>query len=244
MCAVRRLGKHRPENGRSPAAMALGETCPHGGSIRHKNADHTRYAKPNHPCQACERPCVARAEDRDIGREQRIMMRHLRRECTSQRGMCRAAGASLTWLLHGGVERVAVCPNDRHARIPRHPTEGVRRRRAAEADEMGSVVQQTAHRQWSSIAMEAQTRQVMAFHVGDRSRDRATALSAKMPSAYREHATFPTDPYDAYTGVMPAELHQAITTPARQTHHFERVNNTLRQRVARLCTTRGRAPNS
>ena len=76
---------------------------------------------------------------------------------------------------------------------------------------MWRVVQQTAHRQWSWIVMDAQARQVMAFQVGDRSRDRATALWAQMPPVYREHATFHTAPYDAYTGGIPAERHQAIT---------------------------------
>jgi insertion element IS1 protein InsB len=51
---------------------------------------------------------------------------------------------------------------------------------------------------------------------------------------YRTQATFYTDQYDAYTGVIPAERHQAITKDARKTHHIERSNNTLRQRASRL----------
>ena len=82
--------------------------------------------------------------------------------------------------------------------------------------------------------MDAQTRQAMAFHVGDRSRDRARALWAKIPVAYREQARFHTDRYEAYTGVMPVERHQAITKHARKTNHIERFNNTLRQRLSRL----------
>jgi insertion element IS1 protein InsB len=38
----------------------------------------------------------------------------------------------------------------------------------------------------------------------------------------------------AYTGVIPAERHRAITKKARKTNHIERFNNTLRQRVSRL----------
>jgi insertion element IS1 protein InsB len=74
----------------------------------------------------------------------------------------------------------------------------------------------------------------MAFHVGDRSRDSAKSLWAKIPLVYREQATFHTDQYDAYTGVIPAERHQAITKKARQTNHIERFNNTRRQRGSRL----------
>ena len=51
---------------------------------------------------------------------------------------------------------------------------------------------------------------------------------------YREQAICHTDQYDAYTGVIPAEPHKAITKHARKTNHIERFNNTLRQRIARL----------
>ena len=104
----------------------------------------------------------------------------------------------------------------------------------AEADEMGSFVQKRANRQWIWIAMDATTRQIMAFHVGDRSRDSAKELWAKIPLVYREQATFHTDQYDAYKGVIPAERHRAITKKARKTNHVERFNNTLRPRVSRL----------
>jgi IS1 family transposase len=46
---------------------------------------------------------------------------------------------------------------------------------------MGSVVEQKANRPWLWIATDAQTRQVMALHGGDRSRDRAKEVRAKMP---------------------------------------------------------------
>ena len=55
-----------------------------------------------------------------------------------------------------------------------------------------------------------------------------------MPLVYRAQATFHTDQYEAYTGMMPAERHKVITKHARKTNHIERFHNTLRQRVARL----------
>jgi insertion element IS1 protein InsB len=39
-----------------------------------------------------------------------------------------------------------------------------------EADEVASFVQKKANKQWIWIAMDATSRQVIAFHVGDRSR--------------------------------------------------------------------------
>ena len=82
--------------------------------------------------------------------------------------------------------------------------------------------------------MDAKTRQIIAFHVGDRSGESGKALWANIPIVYREQAMFHTDQYDVYKGVIPAEQHRAITKKARKTHHIERFNNTLRQRVSRL----------
>jgi insertion element IS1 protein InsB len=104
----------------------------------------------------------------------------------------------------------------------------------AEADEIASFVHKKANKQGIWLAMEATTRQVLAFHMGDRSRKSATRLWVKMPEAYRPHATFYTDPCMVCAGVIPAAQHRAISTLARTTHHIERFNNTLRQRVSRL----------
>jgi insertion element IS1 protein InsB len=214
--------------------MGTRNACPACGSQRYKKNGHTRHGKQNHQCKACERQFGATADDRCISEERRIMVEHLLRERISLRGICRAVGVSLTWLLHFMVERFAACPDDLHVRLPRRPTDVVLRRLEAEADEMWSFVKKKANKQWIWIAMDATTRQIIAFHVGDRSRESAKALWAKIPLVYREQATFHTDQYDAYTGVIPAERHKAITKHARKTNHIERFNNTLRQRIARL----------
>jgi insertion element IS1 protein InsB len=108
------------------------------------------------------------------------------------------------------------------------------RRLEAEADELWSFVGKQANKPWLWLAMDAKTRQVIAFHVGDRSRETAKELWAKMPLVYREQARCHTDQYEAYPGVMPPAQHKAMTKKARKTNHVERLNNTLRQRVSRL----------
>jgi IS1 family transposase len=82
--------------------------------------------------------------------------------------------------------------------------------------------------------MAVMSRQVLAFHVGDRSRRSAKRLWTKIPEAYRQHATCYTDQYVVYEGVIPEAQHRAISKLARKTHHLEWFNNTLRQRVSRL----------
>jgi len=136
--------------------------------------------------------------------------------------------------LHFLVACFTACPDDLHAQCPTQPTAVLLSRLEAEADEMWSFVQKKANKQWIWIAMDAITRQIIAFHVGDRSDKSGKALWAKMPPVSREQATFHTDQYAVYQGVIPAAQHRAITKNARKTNHIERFKNTLRQRVSRL----------
>ena len=103
-----------------------------------------------------------------------------------------------------------------------------------EADELWSFGQKKTNPHWVEIAMDKHKRQILAFPVGDRSRDSTIRFWQNVPEASREQATFYTDQYAAYLGVIPAAQHRAITKHARKTNHIERFNNTLRQRVSRL----------
>jgi len=82
--------------------------------------------------------------------------------------------------------------------------------------------------------MNAKTRQVIALHIGDRNRMSAERLWAKIPGAYCQHATFYTNQYVVYEGVIPAAQSRAISKWAHKTNRIERFNDTLRQRVSRL----------
>jgi insertion element IS1 protein InsB len=68
--------------------------------------------------------------------------------------------------------------------------------------------------------------------VGDRSRDSAIELWAKIPLVCREQARFHTDQYEAYQGVIPAARHKAITKNARKTNHIERVSRLVRETLS------------
>ena len=214
--------------------MVVRDACPACGSTQFKKNGHIHSGKQNYQCKACGRQFVVSTEERIISSEQRTLVEHLLCERISLRGICRAVGVSLTWLLHFMVERFAACPDHLHAQLPVNPTDVVLRRLEAEADEMWSFVKKKAHKQWIWIAMDAKTRQIIAFHVGDRSRDSAKQLWANIPIEYREQAIFHTDQYEAYQGVIPPAQHKAITKHARKTNHIERFNNTLRQRISRL----------
>jgi insertion element IS1 protein InsB len=84
-----------------------------------------------------------------------MLIEHLLCERISLRGICRAVGVSLTWLLHFMVERFAACPDHWHVQLPNSPTDVVLLQLEAEADELWSFVQRKANRQWIWIAMDA-----------------------------------------------------------------------------------------
>src|SRR5262245_9594269 len=214
--------------------MVVRDAGPACGATPCKKTGHLHRGKPPQQCPTCGRPCVARAEARLMADEQRTRIEHLRRERLARRGLCRAVGVSLPWLLHGMVERCAAWPEHLHAQLPVSPTDVVMRQLEAEAAAMWSWVQQTATTPWIWSAMDANTRQIMAFHVGDRRGDRAQHLWAKLPWVSREQATCQTDHDDASPGVRPAERHSAMTKSARTTNHIERGNTTRRQRISRL----------
>jgi insertion element IS1 protein InsB len=132
------------------------------------------------------------------------------------------------------VERFTAAPDHLYVQSTAGTQKVILHRLEAEVDELWSFVGTKANRQWVWIAMDADTRQIIAFHVGDRSRQSAEALWGKIPKGYQAQATFYTDCYEAYKGVIPSAQHRAITKLARKTNHVERFNCTLRQRVSRL----------
>ena len=79
-----------------------------------------------------------------------------------------------------------------------------------EADELWSFVREKANPHWVWIAMDKRTRQIIAFHVGDRSQESTRLLWAKIPAVYREQATFYTDQYAAYAGLTAGAQHAGL----------------------------------
>lgn len=214
--------------------MIVRDACPACGSTRFKKNGHTHNGKQNHHCSACPRQFVLCSEQYLIPDEKRDLIERLLLECLSLRGICRAVGVGLKWLLGFIVACFEALPDHLNVQPISCDHDVMIQRLEVEADEMASFVQKKANKQWIWLAMDVKTRQIIAFHVGDRSRKSAKKLWAQIPVAYREQATFYTDQYVVYEGVIPAAQHKAITKKARKTNHIERFNNTLRQRVSRL----------
>ena len=102
-----------------------------------------------------------------------------------------------------------------------------------ELDELWSFVLKKANQSWMWIALCRKTRQVVAYALGDRSKQTCRRLWESIPSAYRQGHCF-TDFWAAYAVVIPEEQHTAVGKETGETAHVERWNNTLRQRLARF----------
>jgi insertion element IS1 protein InsB len=214
--------------------MGEREACPQWGSRRYKRNGRMHTGKHNHKGQTCGRAFVLIPETPIITEGQRVLIERLLRESISLRGSCRAGGVGRRWLLHFIVARCAAAPEHLGVQPTADTQQVILQRLAAELDELWSFGGKKANRQWVWSAMTADTRQILAFHVGARSRQSAQALWRKLPTGYQAHATFDTDGYQAYKGGIPSAPHRAITKLARKTHPVERFNCTLRQRVSRL----------
>jgi insertion element IS1 protein InsB len=89
------------------------------------------------------------------------------------RGICRVMGVGLRWLLGFLVQCFEALPDHLNVQPITCIQDVMIQRLEVEADEMSSFVQKKANKQWIWIALDTKSRQVIAFHVGDRSRKSA-----------------------------------------------------------------------
>jgi insertion element IS1 protein InsB len=163
------------------------------------------------------------------------MIKRLLLERLSLLAICRVIGVSLRWLLSFIAELYDALPDHLNAQLPKNPDRQVKLLRLhAEADEMWSFVGRKANKQWVWIAIDVETKHVIAFYIGDRSRKSARKLWDRIPDLYRQQARFDTDDWEAYKGVIPASQYRVCAKGSGHTNIIERFNCTLRQRVSRL----------
>ena len=103
-----------------------------------------------------------------------------------------------------------------------------------EADEMWSFVGSRREVWWIWVALDADTRRVVAMVAGDRSELTARCLWDALPDAYRDGAIVFSDFWAAYAAVIPESQHVACGKGDGMTCHVERFWCTVRQRCSRF----------
>src|SRR4029450_9171607 len=121
---------------RPTAATIVRDACPACGSTPFKKNGHTHNGKQNHQCKALPRQFVTEASEQSIPPEQRTLIERLLCERISLRGICRAVGVSLPWLLHCMVECFAAWPDHVHVQRRAAPTRVCMHQVASEAPDV------------------------------------------------------------------------------------------------------------
>lgn len=75
---------------------------------------------------------------------------------------------------------------------------------------MWSFVMKKQNKQWLWLAIDRNTREIVAAHVGGRDQKGAKALWKNLPAVYRQCAVCYTDFWSAYEIVLPDLLHNSI----------------------------------
>src|SRR5216684_6588569 len=120
--------------------MVPREACLQGGSRWDKRNGHIHTGKQNHRCKLCGRAFVLLPENHLITEEQRTLIERLLLERISLRGICRAVGVGLRWLLEFMVERFRAAPDHLHVKLPVGTRAVILQRLKAEVDELWSFV--------------------------------------------------------------------------------------------------------
>ena len=103
-----------------------------------------------------------------------------------------------------------------------------------ECDEMWSFVGSKNNKQWLWLAIDIETKEIVAFSLGERGEKGANQLWNSLPGIYRQCAICYTDFWSAYDMIFPDCRHRLVGKETGLTAHIERLNNTLRQRISRL----------
>ena len=99
---------------------------------------------------------------------------------------------------------------------------------------MWSFVFSKKNKQWIWLAIDKDSRQIVALHIDTRDKKGAKGLWDSLPPVYRQCAVCYTDFWSAYKEIFPSKRHKAVGKETGKTSYIERFNLTLRQRVSRL----------
>lgn len=97
-----------------------------------------------------------------------------------------------------------------------------------QCDEMWSFVAHKKNKQWISLALDIETKEIVGAYVGERSLQGAKGLWQSLPALYRQCAVSYTDFWSAYNQIFPESRHKAVSKTSGKTNGIERFNCTLR----------------
>ncbi|MEP0819789.1 IS1 family transposase [Trichocoleus desertorum GB2-A4] len=202
--------------------------CPDCTSERTVKNGHIHTGKQRYLCRTCGRQFVENPTNKTIDTPTRELIDRLLLERLSMAGIARAVQVSEQWLQDYVTCKAAQTPTQATVRPKKRGPLTV------QCDELWSFVDHKGNKQWVWLALDADTRELIGAHVGDRSAQSAQRLWDVLPTVYRQCAVIYTDAWEAYQQVLPRKRHRVVSKSSGKTSYIERFNNTLRQRVSRF----------
>jgi insertion element IS1 protein InsB len=182
-------------------------------------------------CRGCNRRFVAHPRKGPVSDNRKQLIRRLLPERLSLRAIARATGVSRSWLQRSVNDLYREQTPWEPGELKEEPGGGGL---VLEADEMWSFVGKRECTWWAWVAPDADTRQVVAMMVGDRSEFTARCLWEAVPERYCDGATAYTDSWRAYQAALPGGHHIACGKEGGLTNHVERFWCTVRQRCGQF----------
>ena len=158
--------------------------CSH--TVRKNGSIHT--GKQKYQCVSCNKQFVENPQNKIIPEDTKERIRRSLLERVSLEGICRIFDISMPWLLGFMEKTFQSLPENLQASIIAENDEF--EVLVLEVDELWSFVGNKKNDQWLWIVMHAETRQILAFHVGNRTKASGEALMAKLPIDLKKKHTF------------------------------------------------------
>ena len=204
-------------------------TCLHCGSTDVVKNGFAPNGKQKYLCHYCGRQSRQNPSPNGYTQERKEEILRAYQERSSLRGLRRAPSASRPPRSSAGSKKAAGLELKDTLLF----TETSDENKVLELDELWSFVYHKSEKVWVWLALCRETRQIVAFVTGDRSRATCKRLWEAIPESY-EGATCYSDFWEAYQEVLPEEQHEVTAKEEGETCHVERWINTLRQRHSRL----------
>lgn len=144
--------------------------------------------KQKYECLSCHRQFVEHPENKMINDKTKEQVRRALLEKVSLEGICRIFEISMPWLLQFMQEVYETLPEDLNATIASKNEEVMVL--VTQIDEMWSYVGNKQNQKWLWMIMDAKSRQILAFYVGDRSKTSGEILMKKLPSELKKKRFF------------------------------------------------------
>ena len=158
--------------------------CPkcQSGLIKKNGTIHN--GKQKYECLSFHTQFVENPENKMVSDETKERVRRALLERVSLEGLCRIFDVSMPWLLQFMEKIYKELPEDLNITVSSQNKEVVVI--ATQIDEMWSYVGNKQNQQWLWMVIDVKSRQILSFHVGDRSKNSGEILMKKLPEELKK----------------------------------------------------------